>query len=89
MRVIAAEHPVPMPPTADQPEGGFVKPAPAEPVEVPEDSYYLRRVATGELLRAEDSPAPAVAEADAKTSANAKPAKANKAIAAATEDTPQ
>lgn len=83
MRVIAAEYPVPLLPTGDNPEGGFIQPAPAEPVEVPEHSYYLRRLATGELLRAP------VAEADAKATASTKPAKPTKAEPAATEDTPQ
>ncbi|OAN31147.1 hypothetical protein [Pseudomonas oryzihabitans] len=83
MRVIAAEYPVPLLPTRDDPLGGFIQPAPAEPVEVPEHSYYLRRVATGELLRA-----PA-AKADAKVTVSTKPAKATKAEPAATEDTPQ
>lgn len=86
MRVIAAEYPVPLLPTGDNPEGGFIQPAPAEPVEVPEHSYYLRRLATGELLRAPVVPA---TEADAKATASTKPAKATKAEPAATEDTPQ
>ncbi|KTS90597.1 hypothetical protein NS376_23930, partial [Pseudomonas oryzihabitans] len=65
MRVIAAEHPVPLLPS-ENPEGGFIQPAPAEPVEVPDHSYYVRRLATGELVRADDTSAPATGEADAK-----------------------
>lgn len=49
MRVIATEHPVPLLPTTGQLEGGVIKPAPAEPVSVPEHSYYHRRIAAGEL----------------------------------------
>lgn len=49
MRVIATEHPVPLLPTKEKPEGGFIKPAPAEPVTVPEHSYYQRRIISGEL----------------------------------------
>lgn len=89
MRVIAAEHPVPLLPDTDNPEGGFIQPAPDDPVEVPEHSYYLRRLATGELLRVEDIPAPTAAEPDAKATAGVKPAKATKADTAATEDTAQ
>lgn len=89
MRVIAAEYPVPLLPSSDNPQGGFIQPAPAEPVEVPEHSYYLRRLATGELLRAPDIPAPTATEADAKATASTKPVKATKAEPAATEDTPQ
>lgn len=49
MRVIATEHPVPLLPTEEKPEGGFIQPEPAEPVTVPEHSYYHRRVSSGEL----------------------------------------
>ncbi|MGE7992550.1 hypothetical protein ACQKPE_16220 [Pseudomonas sp. NPDC089554] len=57
MRVIATEHPVPLLPTEGQPGGGFIEPAPAGPVNVPEHSYYHRRIASGELKAvAEDQP---------------------------------
>lgn len=69
MRVIATEHPVPMLPAGDQ-SGGFIKPAPADPVDVPEHSYYQRRVASGELkVVADDQPATTSAKGGAKTAA--------------------
>lgn len=69
MRVIATEHPVPMLAAGDQ-SGGFIKPAPAEPVTVPEHSYYHRRVASGELkVVADDQPATASTKGGAKTAA--------------------
>lgn len=57
MRVIATEHPVPLRPEDAQPEKGHIQPAPAEPMTVPEHSYYLRRIASGELKRVEESAA--------------------------------
>lgn len=49
MYVVAAPgHRVPM--SASPLE--HIEPAPAEPVEVPDISYYRRRIAAGELLRA-------------------------------------
>lgn len=91
MRVIAAEHPVPLLPDTDNPEGGFIQPAPDDPVEVPEHSYYLRRLATGELLRADDIPAPVAESVDASGSAKttAKTRKAVQTDNATTEDTAQ
>jgi len=48
MYVIAAPgHRVPMQGSAHE----HIEPAPAEPVEVPDTSYYRRRIAAGELLR--------------------------------------
>lgn len=69
MRVIATEHPVPLMPVPGQPDEGFIKPAPAEAVTVPEHSYYLRRIASGELERV-DEPAATSTKGSAK-----KPAK--------------
>jgi hypothetical protein len=57
MRVIATEHPVPLLPTAGYPNTGFIQPGSAEPVEVPEHSYYLRRIASGELKQVDESAA--------------------------------
>ncbi|KPA91395.1 hypothetical protein PF66_02278 [Pseudomonas asplenii] len=70
MRVIATVHPVPMLQAGDQ-SGGFIKPAPADPVDVPEHSYYQRRVASGELkVVADDQPATAsTVKGGAKTAA--------------------
>lgn len=64
MRVIATEHPVPVPPTAEHPEGSLIQPAPAEPVEVPENAYFLRRIASGELARVDESVEALPASAD-------------------------
>jgi len=64
MRVIATEHPVPVPPTAEHPEGSFIQPAPAEPVVVPENAYFLRRIASGELARVDEPVEAAPASAD-------------------------
>lgn len=50
MRVIAASNPVPrMPEPLSNKPLEHIQPAPAEPVEVPDNSYYQRRVASGEL----------------------------------------
>jgi len=57
MRVIATEHPVPLMPVAGQQVTDHIKPEPAEPVTVPEHSYYLRRIASGELKRVDESAA--------------------------------
>jgi hypothetical protein len=65
MRVIAIEHPVPLLPPAD----GFINPAPAEPVNVPEHSYYQRRVASGELKVVAESAAKGSAKSAAKENA--------------------
>ncbi|MFJ3469053.1 hypothetical protein [Pseudomonas sp. NPDC090201] len=55
MRVIATEHPVPLMPVPGEQETGHIKPEPAEPVTVQEHSYYLRRIASGELKRVKES----------------------------------
>lgn len=55
MRVIATEHPVPLMPEAGQPGKGHIQPEPAEPVTVPEHSYYLRRITSGELKRVDET----------------------------------
>ncbi|VVN72677.1 hypothetical protein PS726_00507 [Pseudomonas fluorescens] len=49
MRVIATTDPVPMQPDQLNKQAGFIQPEPAEPVEVENTSYYLRRIAAGEL----------------------------------------
>lgn len=49
MRVIATTDPVPMQPDQLNKQAGFINPAPAEPVEVENTSYYQRRIAAGEL----------------------------------------
>lgn len=67
MRVIATEHPVPLMPVAGQPDAGYIQPEPAEPVDVPEHSYYLRRIASGELTRV-DEPATTTTKGSAKNS---------------------
>jgi hypothetical protein len=55
MRVIAAKDPVPMVPEPFKDGApGFIEPQPAEPVEVESCSYYLRRIASGELLLVPD-----------------------------------
>lgn len=64
MRVIATEYPVPVPPTVEHPEGSFIQPAPAEPVLVPENAYFLRRIASGELVRVDEPVEAAPASAD-------------------------
>lgn len=88
MRVIATEYPVPVPPTLENPEGSFIGPAPAEPVEVPESAYFLRRVVSGELTRV-DEPVEAVAtptnEIQDATDANAKASRGAKATAKGAE----
>ena len=68
MRVIATEHPVPLMPVPGQPDEGHIQPEPAEPVTVPEHSYYLRRIASGELKRVDES-AVTSTKGGAKTSA--------------------
>jgi|GEM_PF-2273941 len=68
MRVIATEHPVPLMPSDGQSDTNNILPAPAEPVEVPKHSYYLRRIASGELKLVDESATPA-AKAGAKDSA--------------------
>lgn len=55
MRVIATEQPVPLLPTVGYPNTGFIQPGSSEPVEVPEHSYYLRRIASGELKLIDES----------------------------------
>ncbi|PTT93578.1 hypothetical protein DBR45_52590 [Pseudomonas sp. HMWF031] len=55
MRVIATEHPVPLMPGGGQSDTDKIRPEPAEPVEVPEHSYYLRRIASGELKLVDES----------------------------------
>lgn len=57
MRVIATEHPVPLMPGDGQPSTDKILPAPADPVDVPEHSYYLRRIASGELKQVDESTA--------------------------------
>lgn len=53
MFVIAApDHQVPMQDNPDQ----HIQAAPADPVDVPDTSYYRRRIASGELLRAKAKP---------------------------------
>lgn len=42
----------------------FIEAAPAESVDVPDTTYYRRRVATGELLLAEESDSSSAAEAE-------------------------
>lgn len=55
MRVIATQHPVPLLPGTTTKDGkSFIDPAPASPVEVEEHAYYRRRIAAGELNRAEE-----------------------------------
>ena len=68
MRVIATEHPVPFMPVPGEPDKGHIQPEPAEPETVPEHSYYLRRIASGELKRVDESTATS-AKGGAKTSA--------------------
>ncbi|TWC21106.1 MULTISPECIES: hypothetical protein [unclassified Pseudomonas] len=67
MLVIATEHPVPLMPVVGHPGTGHIQPDPAEPVDVPEHSYYLRRIASGELKRVVESATPS-AKSGAKTS---------------------
>lgn len=56
MRVIAANEPVPMVPEPfNYAQPGFIQPVPAEPVEVADNSYYRRRLASGELLLVADT----------------------------------
>ena len=68
MRVIATVHPVPLMPGHGQSDTDKIQPAPAEPVEVPEHSYYLRRIASGELEQVDES-ATASVKGGAKDSA--------------------
>ncbi|KTT63617.1 hypothetical protein NS383_19010 [Pseudomonas oryzihabitans] len=88
MRVIATEYPVPVPPTAESPEGSFIEPAPADPVVVPDNAYFLRRITSGELTRV-DEPVEAVAtptnEIQDATDANAKASRGAKATAKGAE----
>ncbi|WP_095157185.1 hypothetical protein [Pseudomonas sp. Irchel 3E13] len=51
MLVIATQHPVPVMSGAAKDGEEFIRPAPAEPVDVEENAYYLRRITAGELER--------------------------------------
>lgn len=55
MRVIATKDPVPMQPDQLNKHAGFIKPEPAEAVEVENTSYYQRRIAAGELREVADT----------------------------------
>lgn len=63
MLVIATQHPVPVMPGTAKDDKQFIDPAPAKPVSVDENAYYLRRIAAGELDRVEEK---ASAKATAK-----------------------
>lgn len=54
MLVIATQHPVPVMPGTAKDGKDFIDPAPAKPVSVEENAYYLRRIAVGELERVEE-----------------------------------
>ena len=58
MRVIATTDPVPMQPDQLTKQTGFILPEPAEAVEVADTSYYLRRIAAGELRVIADTKSP-------------------------------
>lgn len=51
MLVIATQHPVPVMPGTAKDGEEFIRPAPAEPMEVAETAYYQRRIIAGELKR--------------------------------------
>lgn len=65
MLVIATQHPVPVMPGTAKAGKQFIDPAPAKPVSVEENAYYLRRIASGELEQMEEK---ASAKATAKKS---------------------
>ncbi len=52
-------------PRADDPRK-YIECAPAEPVDVPDNSYYQRRIASGELVKADPSGAKPAAKRAAK-----------------------
>ena len=52
-------------PRVDDPRK-YIECAPAEPVEVPDNSYYRRRIASGELVEAKPRGAKEPAKRDAK-----------------------
>lgn len=51
MLVIATQHPVPVMPGTAKDGEEFIRPAPAEPVDVEQNAYYQRRIIAGELKR--------------------------------------